>query len=171
MYLSNPVVQEAAVVGEDGRPARFTELEGAAWGGLLGAHGRLMRLIEHDLQERCGISHPEFEILLRLSWADGYRARLQDLARASVLTQSGTSRAVERLERLGLVRREVAPEDRRGNYAVLLAPGRERLERALDGHVPLVRRAFLDRFTEHELEAMAASWRRTEGGLAALPEP
>ena len=76
---------------EDQRPERFTELEGDAWGGLLGVHGRLMRLIERDLVERCGISHPEFEILLRLSWAHGQRARVLDLAAASVLTRSGTS--------------------------------------------------------------------------------
>ncbi len=152
---------------EDQRAERFTELEGDAWGGLLGVHGRLMRLIERDLVERCGISHPEFEILLRLSWADGQRARIQDLAADSVLTRSGTSRALERLERLGLIRRETAPEDRRGNYAILLPAGGERLETALYGHVPLVRAAFLGRFTPAELEAMAGFWQRAEAGLAA----
>lgn len=153
--------------GEERRAFRFTELEGAAWGGLLGAHGRLMRLIERDLAERCGISHPEFEILLRLSWAEAHRVRIQDLAAASVLTRSGTSRAVERLERLALVRRETAPEDRRGNYAILLPAGVERLAQALDGHVPLVRAAFLARFTAEELESMAEYWRRVEAALAA----
>jgi DNA-binding MarR family transcriptional regulator len=151
---------------EDGTD-RFTALEGAAWGGLLGVHGRLMHLIEHDLAERCGISHPEFEILLRLSWAEGHRIRIQDLAAASILTRSGTSRAVERLARLGLARRETAPEDRRGNYAILLPAGAERLASALDGHVPLVRAAFLARFTSEELEAMAEYWRRVDVGLTA----
>ena len=154
------------VQGEQ-RPERFTELEGAAWGGLLGAHGRLMRLIERDLADRCDISHPEFEILLRLSWAEDHRARIQDLAAASVLTRSGTSRAVARLERLGLVRRETAQEDRRGNYAILELAGAGLLEQALDGHVPLVRAAFLALFTSKELEAMAEHWRRVEARLAA----
>lgn len=149
----------------------FTELEGAAWGGLLGVQGRLMRLIEQDLADRCGISHPEFEILLRLSWAEGHRARIQDLAAASVLTRSGTSRAVGRLERLGLVRRETAQEDRRGNDVVLLSAGSELLVRALEGHVPLVRAAFLGRFSEDEQRTMAAYWRRVEEGLAEMPEP
>lgn len=156
--------------GEERQAVRFTELEGAAWGGLLGVHGRLMRLLEHDLTERCGISHPEFEILLRLSWAEGLRSRIQDLAAASILTRSGTSRAVERLDRLGLVRRETAPEDRRGNYAILQPAGAERLEEALDGHVPLVRGAFIERFSAKELEVMADFWRRVEAGLAARPE-
>jgi DNA-binding MarR family transcriptional regulator len=168
MYLST-ALREETVRGDGGRPPRFTELEGSAWGGLLGMHGRLMRVIERDLQQRCAISHPEFEILLRLSWADAQRARLQDLADASILTQSGTSRAVERLEGLGLVRRERAPEDRRGSYAVLLPAGRERLDAALDGHVPLVRGAFLEHFTPQELETMAAHWQRVDAALGRQP--
>jgi DNA-binding MarR family transcriptional regulator len=161
-------VRKVAIVTRPEQPAeRFTEIEGAAWGGLLGVHGRLMRVIDRDLAVRCGIGHPEFEILLRLSWADGHRARIQDLAAASVLTRSGTSRAVERLERLGLISRETAQEDRRGSYAILLPAGADRLEQALDGHVPLVRAAYLGRFTSEELEAMAEHWRRVEAGLAA----
>ena len=126
-----------------------------------------MRLLERDLVECCRISHPEFEILLRLSWAEGHRSRIQDLAAASILTRSGTSRAVERL---GLVRRETAPEDRRGSYAILQRAGGERLEQALDGHVPLVRGAFLEQFSLEELDVMAGFWRRVEAGLAARPE-
>ena len=123
-----------------------------------------------DHRLSCGLSHPEFEILLRLSRAEGRRVRIQELAAASVLTRSGTSRAVERLERLGLIRRETAPEDRRGNYAILEPAGTERLDRALDGHIPLVRGTFLERFSPRELEAMAGFWRRVEAGLAARPE-
>jgi len=159
------------MAGSEERPDRFSALEGDAWGGLLGVHGRLMRLLERDLDERCGISHPEFEILLRLDWAPDHRARQQDLAAASVLTRSGASRAVERLERLGLVRRETAPEDHRGNYVVLLPPGHELLAKALDGHVPLVRSAFLTCFSNDELRAMADGWRRVESGLEARVEP
>lgn len=152
------------------RADTFSALEGDAWGGLLGVHGRLMRLLERDLEDRCGISHPEFEILLRLDWADGHRARQQDLAAASVLTRSGASRAVERLERLGLIRRVTAQEDHRGNDVLLLPAGAEALGRALDGHVPLVRSAFLGCFSDDELRAMADGWRRVESGLAARPE-
>ncbi len=140
----------------------FAPLEGDAWGGLLGVHGRLMRLIERDLAERCRISHVEFEVLLRLSWAEGRRLRIQDLAAESVLTRSGVSRVVERLERVGLVTRESAPEDRRGAYAILTDPGLAMLWTALDGHVALVREHFLGRFAPDELEQMAAWWRRVE---------
>jgi DNA-binding MarR family transcriptional regulator len=142
----------------------FTPLEQAAWGGLLGMHGRLLRQIDADLQEYVRITHAEFEVLLRLSWAEGRRQRIQELAAQSLLTRSGISRLVERLERAGLVERTGAEEDRRGAYAVLTDVGLERFQRALTHHVAFVRNQFLGHFSEAELEQMAEFWRRVERG-------
>jgi DNA-binding MarR family transcriptional regulator len=140
----------------------FTTLEQAAWGGLLGMYGRMMRQIESDLQTHSRISHVEFEVLLRLSWDESHRLRIQDLAARSVLTRSGMSRAVERLEKGGLVTREGAAEDRRGAYAVLTEAGSARLRSALQAHVALVRSHFLSNFSEAELVQMAEFWQRVE---------
>lgn len=145
----------------------FTQLEQASWGGLLGMHGRMMRQIDSDLQLNHQLSHVEFEALLRLSWADGGRLRIQDLAATSVLTRSGVSRVVERLERLKLVKRENAPEDRRGAYAVLTTTGRKRLQAALRSHVMFVRRQFISLFGENELTLMAEFWVRVEERMAS----
>lgn len=140
----------------------FTPLEQGAWGGLLGMYGRLVRRIEADLQEHSRISHVEFEVLLRLSWAEGHRLRIQDLAEQSVLTRSGVSRMVGRLEQAGLVTRENATEDRRGAYAVLTETGLEHFRRALQAHIVFVRRNFLEFFSDEELAQMAGFWRRVE---------
>jgi DNA-binding MarR family transcriptional regulator len=142
----------------------FTPLEQAAWGGLLALYGRLERQIDADLQEQARITHVEFEVLLRLSWAEGHRLRLQDLAAHSILTRSGISRVVERLERAGLVTRTEASEDRRGAYAVLTATGATRLQTARQGHIAFIRRHFLNFFSEPELEQMAAFWQRVADG-------
>lgn len=168
--LPSSFARRTGMEGSEPVADRFSTQEANAWGGLLGVHGRLMRLLEQDLVERCGISHPEFEILLRLDWAVDHRARQQDLAAASVLTRSGTSRAVERLERLGLVRSETSADDHRGRDVALLAPGSELLATALDGHVPLVRSVFLECFDPDELDVMADGWRRVEARLADRPE-
>ncbi len=88
--------------------------------------------------------------------------RIQDLAAQSVLTRSGMSRAVERLERAGLVQRTEAQEDKRGAYAALTASGLTRLRSALRAHVALVRRAFLSHYSQAELEHLATLWRRAE---------
>lgn len=139
----------------------FTKLEMAAWGGLLGMHARLFKEIEADLAASAGISHAEFEVLLRLSWAEGRRLRLQELAERSILTRSGMSRVVERLEKAGLVTREAAREDGRGAYAVLTRQGLGEFRKALRSHVALVRRLFLKRFSARELEQMSEFWGRT----------
>jgi DNA-binding MarR family transcriptional regulator len=140
----------------------FDELEQAAWGGLIGMYGRLMRRIDADLQEHSRLTHVEFEALLRLSWAEGNRLRIQDLAARSVLTRSGISRVVERLERAGWVTRVGADEDRRGAYAVLTKGGLNHFRAALKAHVAFVRQHFLSLFSERELEQMAEFWQRVE---------
>ncbi|MDZ4762906.1 MAG: MarR family winged helix-turn-helix transcriptional regulator [Chloroflexota bacterium] len=140
----------------------FTPLEQAAWGGLLGMYGRLFRLIDTDLQTHSQITHIEFEVLLRLTWEKNQRMRIQDLAARSVLTRSGVSRVVERLEKIGLIRRERADEDRRGAYAILTADGAARLKTALTAHVAFVRQHFLTHFSEAELKQMGLFWQRLD---------
>lgn len=138
----------------------FSKLESSAWGGFIATQSRLFQRIEDDLRRRFGITHAEFEVLLRLAMASEHRARIQDLAAKSLLTRSGTSRVVERLERAGHVTREGAEEDGRGAYAVLTATGKQHFFAAAKEHVVLVRREFLAHFSEAELEVMAGFWKR-----------
>ncbi len=58
----------------------FNDFEQNAWGGLLGTYARMNRIIEEDLQAHSHITHVEFEVLLRLSWNESHRMRIQDLA-------------------------------------------------------------------------------------------
>ena len=143
----------------------FSKSEREAWSGFLNTYACIYRLVEADLQEHSRITHVEFEVLLRLSWEEGHRLRIQDLAARSILTRSGMSRAVERLEKAGLVRREGAKEDRRGAYAVLTEAGLERFHAAMQAHIVFVRRIFLDVFSEEELKQMATFWQRLEEPL------
>ena len=138
----------------------FTPTEHAAWGGLLGTFGRMSALIDADLRERFGLSHVEFEVLLRLATSPAGRLRIQDLAARSILTRSGMSRAVGRLERAGYLTREQASEDRRGAYASLTDDGRRRFERVAAEHAAFVREHFLSLFSEKELGQMSGFWDR-----------
>lgn len=138
----------------------FNRCEQAAWGGFLSAYARMNRFIEDDLQAHSHLTHVEFEVLLRLSWSDTHRMRIQDLAAESILTRSGISRVVERLEKAGLVTREEAPEDRRGAYAVLTEAGAERFRIAAQKHSECVHTHFLSKFSEEELQTMATFWER-----------
>ncbi len=138
----------------------FSETEGAAWGPLLSVHAAMMRLLDTMLQTEHHISHGEFEVLLRLSWAADARMRIRDLADASVLTRSGMSRLVDRLVQAGLVAREPAAEDARGAYAVLTPAGRQRLTAAEQADITLVRDRFLRLYSADELAQMAHFWQR-----------
>ncbi len=140
----------------------FSKLQQNAWGGFLSTYTRLNRQIEEDLQEHGRVSHVEFEILLRLFWEQNHRLRIQDLAAQSILTQSGTSRAIERLEKAGLVVHEAASEDRRGAYAVMTEAGIERFRLVMEKHILFVKAHFLSYFTDPELEQMAGFWQRLE---------
>ncbi len=139
---------------------RFTELDRAAWGGFLETYAHMNRLVEEDLQEHAQITHAEFEVLLRLFFEEPQRLRIQELAAHSILTLSGVSRLVERLEKAGLVTRETASEDRRGAYAVLTSAGAERFQAAAEAHMTFVKKHFLSRFSPQELEQMAGFWKR-----------
>ena len=140
----------------------FNKCEQDAWGGFLGTYAKMNRIIEEDLQAHSHITHVEFEVLLRLSWNENQRMRIQDLAAQSILTRSGVSRVVERLEKAGLVTREEAPEDRRGAYAVLTEAGAERFRMAAEKHSECVRESFLRKFSKDELKVMGEFWKRLE---------
>ena len=149
----------------------FSRIERDAWGGFLSTYARIYRLVEADLQEHSRITHVEFEVLLRLSWEASQRLRIQDLAARSILTRSGVSRVVERLEKAGLVIREGASEDRRGAYAVLTEAGSERFRTAARAHIAFVRRTFLGLFNDEELKQMSAFWRRVEERQVESSQP
>jgi DNA-binding MarR family transcriptional regulator len=140
----------------------FSDLEREAWGGFLRAYARINRLVEEDLQSHSRLTHVEFEVLLRLNWEESHRLRIQDIAAQSILTRSGVSRMVERLEKAGLVTREEASEDRRGAYAVLTEAGAERFRKAAQAHMEFVRRNFLSLFNDEELKQMSVFGKRVE---------
>lgn len=90
--------------------------------------------VEADLakamQTKHGLGLSEFRALGVLSQSPDLELRMQDLAAHLLLNQSSVSRMVERLERAGLVIRDLCPDDKRGVYTVLTQRGQERLEQA-----------------------------------------
>ncbi len=138
----------------------FTNEQAAAWGGFLSIHGRLSKRLEQSLHRTSGLSHAEYEVLLRLFLKDDGKLRIQALAAESVLTHSGTSRLVDRLEGAGLVERVNAEEDKRGAYAAITQSGRDHFLQAARQHTALVRELFLSHFSPEELQTMTSFWAR-----------
>ncbi|GAA2815341.1 MarR family winged helix-turn-helix transcriptional regulator [Crossiella cryophila] len=132
-----------------------------AWQDFLTAGALLNRLVEQQLREN-GLSHPQYEVLVRLSEAGG-ELRMTELAEAAVTSKSGLSYQVAQLEKLGLVTRRSCPTDVRGVIAELTSAGWARLRAAAPGHAALVRTAFVEGLDPERFRGLAA-------GLAELAD-
>jgi DNA-binding MarR family transcriptional regulator len=117
----------------------------AAWRVLLEAHAAVTDLLERELEQERGLPLSKFEVLLKLAEAPGGRMRMLELAQSVLLSKSGLSRLVDRMEEAELVRRERCPSDRRGAYAVLTDEGRALLRRAAPVHL----RGIQEHFARH----------------------
>ena len=86
--------------------------------------------------------------------------RMCDLASSILLSRSGLTRLVDRLQREGLLERVACSDDARGAFAKLTPAGREKLRGARATHLAGVRAMFLDLFAPAELEQLGDSWDR-----------
>ncbi|MGV9330977.1 MarR family winged helix-turn-helix transcriptional regulator [Nocardia sp. NPDC003726] len=100
--------------------------ETQVWHSFLAAGALVGREVERQL-EREGLSHTQYEVLVRLADAPEGRLRMTELADALYTSKSGLTYQVTQLEKAGLLMRETCPTDVRGVIAVLTAAGRERL--------------------------------------------
>jgi DNA-binding MarR family transcriptional regulator len=123
----------------------------------------LPRLMDADLQE-LGLPLGEYFVLMHLSEAPGRGLRMSELAAATDMSLSGTTRAVQRLEAGGLVRRERSGDDRRGWHAVLTDAGLDRLRECWPTHLASVRRHFFDHLTDEERPVLARALHRVLSG-------
>jgi DNA-binding MarR family transcriptional regulator len=95
---------------------------------------------------------------------------MSDLGAQRMLTPSGITRVVTRLEKRGLVRREPDPEDGRAALASLTKPGLEALRRAQVVHHATVREVFLARLTPAELDRLARLYEKALPGVVSSPD-
>jgi DNA-binding MarR family transcriptional regulator len=130
--------------------------EQAAWRAALSAVQLLNAAVDHQLQRDSGLSHADYEILVRLSEEPEHALRMSELADRALFSRSRLSHAVGRLEKSGLVRREPYPDDHRGLCAVLTERGLQKLATAAPGHVETVRRALFEPLTTEQVEQLAA---------------
>lgn len=138
----------------------------AAWRGFIRVHATLVHELDHGLEAAVGLSLRAYEVLLHLEHAPERRLRMSELASSVLLSQSGVTRLVDRLEAEGLVLRVRCQADRRGLWAQLTEAGVARLRAARPTHLAGIRSLFLDRFSEPELQELAAVWERIVPGAA-----
>jgi DNA-binding MarR family transcriptional regulator len=154
------------------QPVReLTGTELGAWRGLLRVHAALVRELDAELEAAHDLPLSSYDVLIYLQSAPGKRLRMAELADSVLLSRSGVTRLVDRLEREGLIIRDTCTSDGRGLYAVLTGEGEELLARARPTHLAGVRERFLRHFSEEELRQLATYWERVRPGAADLIDP
>ncbi len=142
-----------------------------AWRTFLQAHARVTRRLDEELQAAHGLSLAEYDALLQIAHAPGRRVRMNVLAERVVLSRSGITRLVDRLEAAGAVERHACSTDARGQEAVLTHVGLSRLRDAATTHLAGVRRYFLDRLDERALADLETSLIRVADPLGPEGKP
>lgn len=122
----------------------LTVEELAVWRMLQRVQARIARHLEADLLDAHGLPLASYEVLRQLAEAPGRRLRMNDLAERVLLTRSGLTRMIDRLQRETLVTREACASDARGLFAVLTDRGAQRLAEATPTYLRGVRTRFLD---------------------------
>jgi DNA-binding MarR family transcriptional regulator len=142
----------------------------AAWRGLLRVHSALVKALDAELLAGHELPLTSYEVLIQLQSAPGRRRRMAELADGVLLSRSGMTRLVDRLERDGLLARDSCTDDGRGTYAVLTDKGAALLSDARRTHLDGVRERFVRHFEPDELRTLAGLWNRVLPGSADLSQ-
>ena len=108
---------------------KISEEQLRTWRAFLNAHSTMLRRISRDLDEAGLPPLTWYDVLAALRDAPEARLRQVDLAERVLLSHSGLSRLLDRIEAKGLVERVQCPGDRRAMHLVLTDEGQEMLER------------------------------------------
>ena len=131
-----------------------------AWRAFLEAHARVTEVLGRELRERVQLPLGWYDVLVHLQEADDHRLRMQELADAVLLSKSGLTRLVDRMESEGLVQRAACPDDRRGTFAELTPQGFELLRSTAPTHLQGVAEHFTSLLDDDEVEVVARALRR-----------
>jgi DNA-binding MarR family transcriptional regulator len=141
------VTHTAAAADAPGTPARRsvpTRAQLSSWRSFLRAHALVIRALEAELVADQQLSLAAYDVLVQLVEAPGHRLRMTELADAVLLSRSGVTRLVDRLEKAGLVSRSPVAGDGRGVAAEITQAGVDRLRTASRTHLAGVLRHFVE---------------------------
>ena len=134
--------------------------EWESWGALMMLHRSVIQELDSQLRRHHRLAVTEFDVLITLFNAPERRLRMSELAERVLLSPAGTTHLVTRLERDGLVRREVDPADGRKWFAVLTDGGDSALKAARPTHNDVLRRTLLAATSPGDRRTLRRVWKR-----------
>jgi DNA-binding MarR family transcriptional regulator len=139
--------------------------------GVIGRISRLARELEQRLEpvyREHGLEPGWHDVLATLRrQGPPYRLRPSDFSGALMLTSSGTTKRLDKLEQAGLIARENDPQDRRAILISLTPKGLELMERLTPAHLENERR-ILAALSAAEQRQLAAALRKLQLGLPPM---
>jgi len=130
-----------------------------AWSHFLGAHALALRAIEQKLKLAGQPPFAWYDVLLELARAGG-RLRIGELGTRLVVEPYNVTRLLDRLEDEGLLKRERAPGDRRGAFAVITQKGTAIRKEMWTHYRRAIESVLGEALTVREAEAMTAALKK-----------
>jgi DNA-binding MarR family transcriptional regulator len=128
--------------------AWLSDDEQQTWRTYLRMSSLLPAALNRQLQQDCGLTLPEYEVLVQLSETQGHRLRPFQICEGLNWEQSRLSHQLTRMERRGLVSRHECAADGRGAFVELTAAGAEVIAAAAPRHVATVRKLIFDQLSD-----------------------
>ena len=120
-----------------------------------------MTVMSDELEHQHGLALTSYDVLRHIALADEQRVRMNELADRVMITRSGLTGVVGRLEAAGLVRRDSAAcIDGRGQFACITGKGSKVLLKANDTITRSIYRQFLDHLSDNDLADLRRVWRK-----------
>ena len=135
--------------------ALLSDAQMLAWRRYLRVHAVVTRRLEGELLAEHGLPLASYDVLVQLVESPQRKLRMSELAEQVLLSRSGLTRMVDRLEREELVRREAWADDARGQFTVITEAGVERLRAASPTHLRGIAEHAVGRLDEDEALALA----------------
>jgi DNA-binding MarR family transcriptional regulator len=136
--------------------------------GVIGRVSRLARELEQRLEvvyREHGLESGWHDVLATLRRTGApFRLRPTDLTDATMLTSSGTTKRLDRLEQAGLIAREPDPDDRRGTLIRLTPAGRRLIDKVTEAYLANEKR-LVGALTAAERRQLADLLRKLQTGL------
>jgi DNA-binding MarR family transcriptional regulator len=130
-----------------------------AWMGLVRTHARLWDQVEAQMRRDHGLTMARYDVLAQLRAAGG-RLGLSDLASSIVLSPSGLSKLLDRMQDSGMIQRDPDPRDARSTFATITPKGRALVTKARASHHRFLQQAFGDALSRRDADDLARIMRK-----------
>lgn len=136
-----------------------------AWRKYYVSFWRIFAAIEADLQAAGLPSLSWYDVLYELYQAPDHHLRMCELARSALLSRSGLTRLVDKLEREKLIERKSCPKDGRVQHAVLTDKGIEMLRKIWPVYRAGIAKYFAANLSDEQARELATAFAKVVAAM------